>query len=88
MRQYVGAMAINASGTRVAATSPVGGHVLVFDAATRDLIETRAIREVCGIAGDGGDFFSADAGGHLWRGSTMVSEFPGVMWDNHVRKIV
>lgn len=87
MRQYVGAMAINASGTRVAATSPVGGHVLVFDTATRNLVDTRAIPEVCGIAGDNGDFFSADAGGHLWRGSTLVSEYPGTMWDNHVRKI-
>lgn len=87
MRQYIGAIAVNAAGTRIAATSPIGGQALVFDTATRNLVETRAIREVCGIAGDGSDFFSADAGGHLWRGSTMVSEFPGTMWDNHVRKI-
>lgn len=87
MRQYIGAVAINAQGTRVAATSPVGGHVLVFDAATRELVDNRAIREVCGIAGDGRDFLSADAGGHLWRGQTMISQFPDVMWDNHVRRI-
>jgi hypothetical protein len=87
MRQYIGAVAINASGSRVAATSPVGGHVLVFDTATRALVDTRAIREVCGIAGDGSDFLAGDAGGHIWRGTTMISAFPDVMWDNHVRRI-
>lgn len=87
LRQYIGAVAINAGGTRVAATSPVGGHVLVFDTATRALVADRPIREVCAIAGDGGDFVSADAGGHIWRGTQMLSQYPDVIWDNHVRKI-
>ncbi len=87
MRQYVGAVAVNAAGTRVAATSPVGGHVLIFDAATRNLVGERAIADVCGIAGDGPDFFSSDGRGRLWRGPNLISEFPDVMWDNHIRRI-
>lgn len=87
LRQYIGAVAVNASGSRIAVTSPVGGNVLVFDATSRDLVATRPIREVCGIATDGSDFFSSDAGGRLWRGNSLVSEFPEVMWDNHMRRI-
>ena len=36
MRHYVGAMAANRDGSRIAATSPVGGRMLVFDVATQD----------------------------------------------------
>jgi uncharacterized protein len=87
MRQYVGAVGANSTGTRVAATSPVGGHVLVFDAKTRNLIDNRAIADVCGIAPDGGDFFASDGQGRLWQGRNLISELPDVAWDNHVRRI-
>ena len=45
MRQYVGAVTVNDAGTRVAATSPVGGHVVIFDAATRGFVESRTIAD-------------------------------------------
>jgi hypothetical protein len=44
------------------------------------------VADVCGIAGDGRDF-SSDGRGRLWRGETMLSEDPGIAWDNHVRRI-
>lgn len=87
MRQYVGAVAVNGDGTRIAATSPIGGHVLVFDAATRNLISDRPIAEVCGVAPDGGDFFLSDAHGRLWQGDNLLSQTPDVAWDNHIRKL-
>jgi hypothetical protein len=87
MRQYVGAMAVSEDGARIAATSPVGGRVLVFDAATRGLAATRDIADVCGVAGDGRDFFSSDGRGRLWRGDQMLSDDPAIAWDNHVRRI-
>ncbi len=87
MRQYVGAVAVNDAGTRVAATSPVGGHVVIFDAKTGAFVESRGIADVCGIAPDGRDFFISDGRGRLWQGPNLISEDPGVTWDNHVRKI-
>ena len=87
MRQYVGSMAVSRDGARIAATSPVGGRMLVFDAKTRNLIATRDVADVCGVAGDGGDFFVSDGRGRLWRGDTLLSEDPGVAWDNHLRRI-
>lgn len=87
MRQYVGAMAVSGDGARIAATSPVGGQVMVFDATSRNLLETRDVADVCGIAGDGRDFLSSDGRGRLWRGETMLSEDPAIAWDNHVRRI-
>jgi len=87
MRQYVGSMAVSRDGARIAATSPVGGRMLVFDARTRDLVATRDVADVCGIAGDGGDFFASDGRGRLWRGETLLSQDPGVAWDNHLRSI-
>jgi hypothetical protein len=87
MRQYVGSMAVSRDGARIAATSPVGGRMLVFDAVTRTLIATRDIADVCGVAGDGGDFFASDGQGRLWRGDALLSQDPGVAWDNHLRFI-
>ena len=87
MHQYVGAVATNHAGSRVAATSPVGGHVLVFDAKTRNLIDNRAIGDVCGIAPDGADFFISDGHGRLWQGRHLISQDPDIAWDNHVRLI-
>jgi hypothetical protein len=87
MRQYVGSMAVSRDGARIAATSPVGGLMLVFDAKTRNLIATRDVADVCGVAGDGGDFFASDGRGRLWRGDTLLSQDPGVAWDNHLRSI-
>ncbi|MCB1498502.1 MAG: DUF1513 domain-containing protein [Bauldia sp.] len=87
MRQYVGAVAANRDGTRIAATSPVGGRMLVFDVATGNVVSIRDVADVCGVTGDGGDFFSSDGRGRLWRGETLLSEDPSVAWDNHIRRI-
>lgn len=87
MKQYVGAVVANRDGTRIAATSPVGGRMLVFDAATGNVVSSRDVVDVCGVTGDGRDFFYSDGRGRLWRGETLLSEDPGVAWDNHIRRI-
>ncbi len=87
MHQYVGAVATNCDGSVVAATSPVGGQVLVFDAKSRNLVDNRAIGDVCGIAPDGPDFFISDGHGRLWQGRNLISEDPDIAWDNHLRLI-
>ena len=87
LRQSGGDGAAWGEGGLGAATSPVGGHVLVFDAATRNVVGNRPIEEVCGIAPDGADFFVSDARGRLWQGERLVSQTPDVAWDNHVRRV-
>jgi uncharacterized protein len=87
MRHYVGSVGVNRTGTRIAATSPVGGRVLIFDVATRNLVDERDIADVCGVAGDGGDFIVSDGRGRLWRGGTLLCEVPEVAWDNHLRRV-
>ncbi|HET7714893.1 MAG TPA: DUF1513 domain-containing protein [Bauldia sp.] len=87
MRQYVGSVAASRDGMRIAATSPVGGRMLIFETARRSLIATRDIADVCGVAGEGRDFFTSDGRGRLWRGETLLSEDPAVAWDNHLRRI-
>lgn len=87
MRQYIGSMAVSRDGARIAATSPVGGRMLIFDAKTREVIAFRDVADICGVAGDRGDFFASDGRGRLWRGAALLSEDPGVAWDNHLRRI-
>lgn len=87
MRQYVGAVAVNGDGGLVAATSPVGGHVLIFDAETRSLVDKRAISDVCGVAPRDNDFLVSDGRGRLWQGANVLSEQPDVAWDNHIRRL-
>ena len=31
--------------------------------------------------------YALDTGGRLWRGDTLLSQDPGVAWDNHLRSI-
>jgi hypothetical protein len=80
-------MAVSQDGRRIAASSPVGGRLMIFDAKTRDLVATRDVADVCAITGEGGDFFSTDGRGRLWRGETLLSEDPTVAWDNHIRRL-
>lgn len=88
MRQYVGSVAVSRDRRRIAATSPVGGRMLVFDVATRNVVCTRDVADVCGVAGgDGGDFLASDGQGRLWQGDKLLSEDPAVAWDNHLRRI-
>jgi hypothetical protein len=87
MRQYVGDMAVSQDGRHIAASSPVGGRLMIFDAKTRDLVATRDVADVCAITGEGSDFFSTDGRGRLWRGETLLSEDPSVAWDNHIRRL-
>ena len=87
MSQYVGAVATSGDGRLVAATSPRGGQVMIFDAAARNVVEKRTIADVCGIAPDGADFLTSDGRGRLWEGRALLSDDPALAWDNHIRRI-
>lgn len=84
MNHYIGSVAASADGTRVATTSPRGGQVIIWDAKTRNAIETRAIPDVCGAARDKTGFLLSDGRGGLWRSNGQTAGQDGWAWDNHI----
>ena len=50
MNNYVGSIALDATGTIIAATSPQGGSVALFDRITGNFIGRREMSDVCGVA--------------------------------------
>lgn len=86
MDHYIGSVAASADGRRIAASSPRGGHVLVFDAATRDLLATRTAADICGLAPAGAGFLASDGAGGLWREARPLTRAAG-HWDNHIAAI-
>ncbi len=83
MGHYIGAMETSTDGRRIAASSPRGGHVMVFDASTRDLVYTLAAPDVCGLAPSEHDFLASDGAGDIWDGLEKWTSAPG-RWDNHI----
>ncbi|WP_075222393.1 DUF1513 domain-containing protein [Acuticoccus yangtzensis] len=86
MNNYIGSVATSADGALIAASSPRGGQVMVFDAATRALVATRRAPDVCGLAPAGRDFVASDGAGHVWDANGHRATSPGA-WDNHIAAI-
>ena len=83
MAHYIGAVETSADGTRIAASSPRGGKVMVFDAASRDIVATLTAPDVCAVAPAAGhDFLAADGAGTIWTGDAPLAHVNG-RWDNH-----
>jgi uncharacterized protein len=94
MNNYVGSIALDAAGTIIAATSPQGGSVALFDRLTGAFIAREEMSDVCGVAalpkardflltsGNAGMRKLATASAKLDRigGSAMQ----GWIWDNHL----
>lgn len=94
MRNYVGSVALDAAGKVVATSSPVGGQVMYWDAASgRSLGETR-VADGCGVApADGAGFLISSGLGAMLRIDAAGGEHPLLSpsreraWDNHFRKV-
>ncbi|MEZ5841236.1 MAG: DUF1513 domain-containing protein [Hyphomicrobiales bacterium] len=86
LRQYVGSVAANRAGDRIAVTSPRGGLIIVLDAASGTIVRTVSQADVCGIApGLDGDFLASDGRGGLLDASGRRTEHDGLSFDNHLR---
>ena len=92
MKNYVGSIAADTSGSIVSATSPRGGHVLFFDVTSRRLIGEAAIRDVCGVASrhrGEGFVLTTGMGGVAERdpihrsAAVTVRQIDGLAFDNH-----
>lgn len=80
LRNYVGAVAASADGTRIGFTSPEGGASLVLDVSGQG--QTLQLQpSVCGIAGRGVGFIESTGDGRL-DGRTYER-----FWDNHIARI-
>lgn len=92
MNNYVGSMAVNQLGTVIATSSPVGGKVLLWDAASGDFLASRDVFDGCGVAPAQGHGFIVSSGqGTLEKlavreGGKRIQQSPGLSWDNHLRR--
>ncbi len=88
LRNYVGSVAADASGSVVAAASPRGGLVAFFDAATGASLGSQPLDAGCGLAALEPDGFLATGGGEIDRlapGAARRLRADGdLAWDNHI----
>lgn len=80
---YVGSVAARRDGARIAVTSPRGGVPAIWNARTREAVETPGIADLCGVAPGTLGFVASDGKGRLWREGEVISS-DDVQWDNHL----
>lgn len=85
MRGYAGSVAI--SDGAVAITSPRGGLVQVFDAATGHFLRQVALEDVCGVAPMAHDFFVTSGRGVVGALDGADRGRRDCHWDNHLISI-
>ncbi len=85
LKNYVGSIAVNRSGTRLAATSSRGGAVIVWETVTHRLVNKIGLRSATGIAPAGPSSFTATSGsGRSIDTATGRRNRSDVRWDNHL----
>lgn len=91
-RNYIGSVVASRDGGTMAATSPIGGAVFLFDTKARTFRALHRLRDGCGIASAVGHDFVASAGdGRLMRieddRMEPLARPAGLEFDNHMRRI-
>lgn len=87
MQGYIGSIAFSQDGQSIAATSPRGGQVQIFDVASRSLRSSRTSADVCGLAANGGGFITTSGTGSietLTRAGATNKVHQRLMFDNHL----
>lgn len=97
LADYVGSVALDVSGTIVAATSPRGGTTVFFERASGRFLGLASLPDVCGVAGavDGFVVTSGAAGGRRITsitgtdrtGADLGAAFARHAWDNHLLRL-
>ncbi len=87
MNHYVGSVAASRDGGRIATTSPRGGRVIIWDAATREPTAIRDLPDVCGAAPSGTGFAFSDGLGQLHHADGVARSDAIAAWDNHLRTV-
>ncbi len=90
---YVGSMAVDAAGSVVATSSPHGGLIAFWDAASGRHLGDRQMADGCGVAPLGAGSVLASSGRGALAGLSpaesrqIVPERPAPSWDNHLRRL-
>lgn len=94
LRNYVGSVAADTSGRVIATSSPIGGTVAYWDAASGTCLGSSAIADGCGVAGvEPGRFLISDGHGAISAAGPRHPLQPvrrsaaALEWDNHLRRI-
>jgi uncharacterized protein len=89
LRQYVGSVSPNADGSLIATTSPRGGVVIEWETKTGNVVSTRTLVDVCGVAPEatGQGFLVSDGLGRLHDEAGLLRDHPETAWDNHLRRV-
>jgi hypothetical protein len=94
LRNYVGSVAVDASGDVLATSSPHGGLIVFWDTATGRCLGSQALADGCGVAPAAQGHVLATSG----RGAIVDAQPSGLVgivgegaslpaWDNHLRRI-
>ncbi|HUD41780.1 MAG TPA: DUF1513 domain-containing protein [Dokdonella sp.] len=94
LRNYIGSVAADAAGSVIATSSPIGGRVAYWDAASGRCLGTNAIADGCGVAGAGaGRFLVSDGHGAITEAGpsrplrALRETTAALEWDNHLRRL-
>lgn len=97
MRLYCGSIVFDASGALLAASSPRGGLVTVWEAASGRHVGSYKIADTCGLAPAPGTgrFVASDGRGRVWTIDAVRRELRDVpvrvgrrpAWDNHLTRV-
>ncbi|MEH6834427.1 MULTISPECIES: DUF1513 domain-containing protein [Falsihalocynthiibacter] len=90
LRGYVGSVAIAQDASKLAATSPIGGVVQIFDLANDTFSATYALPDVCGVSAGGAKFMFSSGTGKVGTFDDAKPVFLGdhpCAWDNHLVRI-
>lgn len=92
---YVGSVMANGTGDVIGTSSPRGGQVVYWEAATGRILGRSKVEDGCGLAPEGiRDFLISDGAGELLLDHpnaaghpSLVTRRDGVRWDNHMLRI-
>ncbi|BCP54714.1 hypothetical protein K32_33310 [Kaistia sp. 32K] len=90
-RNYIGSVVASRDGSTIATSSPIGGQLFFWDAASGDFRDCVALPDGCGVAPTEGEAFLATAGdGRVMRtehGQLAPLARRHEQFDNHLRRV-
>jgi uncharacterized protein len=97
LKNYIGSVAADASGTIIAASAPRGGLMTFWDAGSRRYLGEKRLADGCGLAGTGetGGFLLTSGSGQVLEHNPVqgfgraldAANWRGASWDNHVVRL-
>ena len=87
-RNYIGSVAANREAGLLAISSPQGNSFAVIDTASRKVVNSRPLTEVCGLAPDHSGFRATTGTGETLTPDGGERSDPDYVWDNHLARIL